>query len=220
MTFSTPPQQPAARRDAGTRRGAAGSGELEAAICEAAERLMATRPFAELSVADVIEEAGVSRASFYFYFGSKYALLARLAERISASVFGFGRAWFDGAGAGHARPELVEAVGGAFDTWTTHAAVLRALIESGPAGVETATLWEDLMRSFTDAATARIERDRASGAAPADRPDARTLAASLVWMTERALYLSISGGERAFDDRAHAVDALAEVWWRAIYEPA
>ncbi len=218
MTSQPATPQPAARR--GARRAPARNGELEEAICEAAERLMAARPFAELSVADVIEEAGVSRASFYFYFGSKYALLARLAERISTSVFGFGRSWFDGVGEAAAHAELTEAVGGAFQTWSEHAPVLRALIEAGPGGEETAQLWEQLMERFTDAATARIERDRASGAAPADRPDARTLAASLVWMTERALYLSISGGEPAFDDRERAVATLAEVWWRAIYRVA
>ena len=36
-------------------------------------------------------------------------------------------------------------------------------------------------------------------------------------MTERALYLSIAGGEPAFDDRERTVDALTEVWYRAIY---
>lgn len=209
-------QQSAARRSG---RAPARNGELEAAICEAAERLMADTPFPEISVADVLEEAGVSRASFYFYFASKYALLARLAERVSADVFTFGNTYFGGEG-GDPRAQLVEAISGAFETWSTHGPVLRALIESGPAGEETAQLWERLMEQFTGAAAARIERDRASGAAPTGGADARTLAASLVWMTERALYLSITGGEPAFQDRERGVATLAEIWWRAIYAPA
>ena len=216
MAIQRPDQPPSTRRGG---RAPARNGELEAAICEAAERLMSDRPFPEISVADVLEEAGVSRASFYFYFASKYALLARLAERVSADVFTFGNTYFGGEG-GDPRAQLVEAISGAFETWSTHGPVLRALIESGPAGEETAQLWERLMERCPEAAAARIERGSASGAAPAGGPDARTLAASLVWMTERALYLSITGGERAFQDRARSVTTLADVWWRAVYTPA
>lgn len=195
------------------------NGELEEAICAAAERLMAERPFTQLSVADVLAEAGVSRASFYFYFASKYALLERLAERVTGSVFGLSRAWFDGDD-GDPRAQLHDAVAGAFDTWAMHGPVIRALIESGPAAPEVAALWERLMGEFVDAAADRIRRDRARGASDTDGPDAQTLAASLLWMTERALYLSIAGGEPAFRDRERTVDALTTVWWSSIYAPA
>jgi len=67
----------------------------------------------QLSVADVLTEAGVSRASFYFYFASKYALLERLAERVTGSVFGTTRAWFH-ADDGHPRSPPRRAVGGCF----------------------------------------------------------------------------------------------------------
>ncbi len=205
---------PVTRRDA--REPAARNGELEEAICAAAERLMEERPFTQLSVADVLTEAAVSRASFYFYFASKYALLERLAERVTGSVFGTTRAWFD-ADDGDPRAQLREAVGGAFDTWSQHGPVIRAIIESGPAAEEVAALWARLMGEFVDAAADRIRRDRASGASDAGGSDPQTLAASLLWMTERALYLSIAGGEPAFDDRERTVEALTEVWYRAIY---
>lgn len=217
MESSPSPPQHAARR--AVRRPPARNGELETAICEAAERLMLERPFAELSVADVLREADVSRASFYFYFSSKHALLARLAERVSSAVFALTRVWFEGD-AGAPREELRDAVAAAFETWSAHAPVLQAIVEAGPAAEEASQLWEQLMGGFVDAAAVRIERDRASGAAPAVGPDARTLAASLLWMTERALYLSISGGEPAFQDRERSVATLADVWWRAIYLPA
>lgn len=205
------------RREA--REPAGRNSELEEAICAAAERLMSERPFTQLSVADVLAEAGVSRASFYFYFASKYALLERLAERVTGSVFGLSRAWFAGDD-GDPRAQLREAVAGAFDTWAMHGPVIRAIIESGPAADEVAALWERLMGEFVDAAADRIRRDRAGGASYADGPDAQTLAASLLWMTERALYLSIAGGEPAFQDRERTVEALTTVWWRSIYAPA
>ncbi len=180
---------------------------------------MSERPFTQLSVADVLTEAGVSRASFYFYFASKYALLERLAERVTGSVFGTSRAWFD-ADHGDPRAQLRAAVAGAFDTWAEHGPVIRAIIESGPAAEDVAALWERLMGGFVDAAAERIRRDRASGVSDSGGPDPQTLAASLLWMTERALYLSIAGGEPAFQDRERTVETLTDVWFRAIYAPA
>ena len=208
-----------ARRD--VREPAGRSGDTEEAICAAAERLMAERPFMQLSVADVLTEAGVSRASFYFYFASKYALLERLATRVTGGVFGSSRAWFDGdAAVGDPRPQLREAVAGAFDAWSQHGPVIRAIIESGPAAPQVAQLWERLMGEFVDAAAARIRRDREHGASDAAGPDPQTLAASLLWMTERALYLSVAGGEPAFGDRERTVETLTDVWFRAIYATA
>jgi AcrR family transcriptional regulator len=209
----TPAAAPAARQ----------AGDVEEAICAAAERLMATRPFGELSVADILEEAEVSRASFYFYFASKHALLARLAERISTDVFGLSQAWLAGDRVDSGedpRTELRASIAGALGVWEQHTPVLRAVIESGPQAEAAFRLWEQLMTAFTAAATARIERDRAAGLAPAGGPDARTLAASLMWMTERALYLAITGGEPAFADRERLVETLADVWWRAVYARA
>jgi AcrR family transcriptional regulator len=37
-------------------------------VLDATERLLAQRPFSELSVNDIIAEAGISRTSFYAHF--------------------------------------------------------------------------------------------------------------------------------------------------------
>ena len=110
-----------------------------------------------------------------------------------------------------------DAIAGAFDAWTLHGPVIRAIIESAPAADEVAALWGRLMDEFVDAAAGRIRRDRIAGTSDPAGPDAQTLAASLVWMTERALYLSIAGGEPAFQDRERTVETLTEVWYRGIY---
>ena len=46
------------------------------AIVTAVRELLHERPFAELSVSTISERAGVARSGFYFYFDSKYAVLA------------------------------------------------------------------------------------------------------------------------------------------------
>lgn len=56
-----------------------------ASILDAARRLCATRPASEVSLGDIARTAGVSRITVYNRFGSKPALLARLAEATGRS---------------------------------------------------------------------------------------------------------------------------------------
>ena len=48
------------------------------AILQAVRELLEERPFAELSVSTISMRAGVARSGFYFYFDSKYAVLAQI----------------------------------------------------------------------------------------------------------------------------------------------
>ncbi len=48
------------------------------AIMQAVRDLLEEKPFAELSVSTISQRAGVARSGFYFYFDSKYAVLAQI----------------------------------------------------------------------------------------------------------------------------------------------
>lgn len=48
------------------------------AIVHAVRQLLEEKPFAELSVSTISDRAGVARSGFYFYFDSKYAVLAQI----------------------------------------------------------------------------------------------------------------------------------------------
>lgn len=48
------------------------------AILQAVRELLEEKPFAELSVSTISDRAGVARSGFYFYFDSKYAVLAHI----------------------------------------------------------------------------------------------------------------------------------------------
>ena len=68
------PDEPALRRRGDKQR---------QAILRAVRELLEERPFAELSVSAISLRAGVARSGFYFYFDSKYAVLAQiLAEAV------------------------------------------------------------------------------------------------------------------------------------------
>src|SRR6202022_4529566 len=56
------------------------------AVLDAAERLLGKTRLDELTVVDVIEEAGISRASFYVHFECKHAAVAALAENVMEDI--------------------------------------------------------------------------------------------------------------------------------------
>jgi AcrR family transcriptional regulator len=63
------PGEPAVRRRGDKNR---------QAIMQAVRELLQERPFAKLSVSTISLRAGVARSGFYFYFDSKYSVLAQI----------------------------------------------------------------------------------------------------------------------------------------------
>src|SRR3954454_1473871 len=72
MTAQSAPQ---VRRSCGDRQ--------REAIVKAVRELLQERSFADLSVSTISERAGVARSGFYFYFDSKYAVLAVILADLS-----------------------------------------------------------------------------------------------------------------------------------------
>ncbi|HEX7322962.1 MAG TPA: TetR/AcrR family transcriptional regulator [Mycobacterium sp.] len=56
------------------------------AILQAVRELMQEKPFAELSVSTISDRAGVARSGFYFYFESKYSVLAQILGEAQAEL--------------------------------------------------------------------------------------------------------------------------------------
>jgi AcrR family transcriptional regulator len=201
---------------AAPRRSRRPEGEARDALLAAAERLLAERLLAEITVGDLLEAAGVSRASFYFYFASKHDVVIALAERVVDEIALAARPWLE---RGDLAPgeALRAALEGSLDVWRRHGPVLRAVAESWHASPELGDLWGALTARFTAAAREQVERDRAAGIAVAGGPDAAALAAALIWMNERVLYLWATGAEPALGDPETVVDTLTAIWLRAVY---
>lgn len=53
----------------------------EQQILDAAEDLLTTTGYADMTVADIAESVGITRAALYFYFGSKQEVLTALVAR-------------------------------------------------------------------------------------------------------------------------------------------
>jgi TetR/AcrR family transcriptional regulator, ethionamide resistance regulator len=180
---------------------------------DAAEGVLADRPLTEVTVADMIEAAGVSRGSFYFYFESKEAVVAALLERIVEEIHAASLPWLE---RGDTPPEraLKEALAGSLSLWRRHAAVLRSTVESWQSDADIRALWTGVLQRFTRAAAAQIASDREAGvAAPGPPPEA--LAGALVAMNERCFYFAVLGAPPGSDEEL--VEVLAAIWLSAVY---
>ncbi|MBX6765234.1 MAG: TetR/AcrR family transcriptional regulator, partial [Rubrobacteraceae bacterium] len=75
-------------RSAGVRRRRPYKGDLrEEALLGTLERLLAEKPLERIEVGELARGAGISRPTFYFYFESKEAALARLAALVREEMY-------------------------------------------------------------------------------------------------------------------------------------
>jgi AcrR family transcriptional regulator len=190
-------------------------GATEQAILLATEELLRGTSIADLAVRDVLERAGVSRATFYFYFGSKYAAVAALFRRILEDVLEvFDRHWAASEDA-DARRGLRDALAASYALFEDNAPLLRAVADAR-AEPEIGGAFHAMIDRLIALAEEKIERERSAGRAPPGA-DSRAIAAAMIWMNERCFYLHSLGPPSAWPTTDALLDALAEVWFATIY---
>jgi TetR/AcrR family transcriptional regulator, ethionamide resistance regulator len=190
-----------------------GSGErrrdAEQALLAAAEALLDEgAPFAELSVERIAARAGRPRTAFYLYFRDKRELLERLTEAVAERLYEESDRWWSGE---DGRRDLRAALGDLLVTYREHARLIGAVVDVSGYDAEVAGLWRGIMDRFVAATARRL-------AAEGEETGAASKAFVLCWMAERSLYQHFqraARGEDVADDEL--LDALTEVWERAIY---
>jgi AcrR family transcriptional regulator len=193
-----------------------GRSVAETAIFEATEKLLAEYSLRDLSVAQIISEAGLSRATFYFYFGSKFSVAASLLARITDETFELVQPYVSGERTAPPEELLARSLQAAVDIWERHRPTLRATMEHWSTNEEIGRQWIAGVELFTTAAAEQIERHRKAGLAP-EGPDARRLAAALVWGTQHCLYAAGLGVDGDLEGEQQAFEPLMAIWERAIY---
>ncbi|WP_205698842.1 TetR/AcrR family transcriptional regulator [Conexibacter sp. SYSU D00693] len=189
--------------------------EAETAILDAAEALLEQVALHELKVAEIIERAGISRATFYFYFTSKFAVIAAVLSRSIDEIFEAVQPWV----AGDEDPpadRLLRSIEAAGRIWGEHRGVLTSISESWPADEELRALWLAVTERFIDAFTAAVEGDVARGEATVPG-DVRRFVTGLFWGTERVFYIAARGVEPSLPDVDAAVEVMQRTWLHAIY---
>jgi AcrR family transcriptional regulator len=206
----------AATRDHDRPRAHDGTSAAESAIFAATEALLAEGSLQDLSVAQIIGEAGLSRATFYFYFGSKFAVAASLLARVTDEIFEFVQPYVNRRPDGDPCEALTQSMQAAIEVWGRHRPILSAAHEHWSTNEEIGQQWMAGVELFTDAIAAQIERDRSGGLAPAG-PGPRQLAATLLWGTQHCLYAAGLGVDEDLAGEQAVLEPLAAIWTRSIY---
>jgi AcrR family transcriptional regulator len=206
----------AATRGSDRPRAHGGTSETELAVFAATERLLSELPLHDLSVADIIGEAGISRATFYFYFSSKYAVVSGLLARVMGEIYETVQPFVERSADVEPQAALRNSLEAAIVLWASHRPALRAIHENWNATDELRALWTSVVEQFTIAVGAELDRERKAGLAPPG-PDSEALAAALLWGTERCLYVAGLGVDPRLPSETETLEPLMAIWTGAMY---
>jgi AcrR family transcriptional regulator len=228
VSISAPPPPPGGGGGAPAGSGAPLTGRAlpetatRARIKQALADLLQDRSFFELTVADVLAQAEVSRASFYFNYSNLADLLGELARDAAAAIADAYAASAASAasaaetgqsedGQGAASSDWIEravAVGTA--VWRDNAALLRAIVEVSAVDQSIRQAWTSQIEILNQIAMASAAQDQEAVRWLRGR-DAETVVAAMTMVMERLVYAA-ARGEPPFDHEPTLVATLADIW--------
>lgn len=193
---------------------AKGDGRREAILATLGE-LLSTQCFADITIADITEHAGITRPGFYFYFPSKAAAVAALLAEVTDDLLALASSWYEGR-PGSPEAHLREGMRATIADWRLDAALFTAVLDAAAADAGAVGLWTESIQRFIDRVAVRIELD--TGRAPVPRrPSARALATGLVHMTFALMELDIRDLLAGGDGVPELENTLVHTWYQAIY---
>jgi AcrR family transcriptional regulator len=204
-TFATP------RRDDDELR----ESESYLALIVAARKLIASRGYHVVTISDIIQEAGVSRATFYFYFRDKRHVFVQAANALMEELYEL---------AGRHYPDkdeysrVVLANVAYLQVWQREAKLIGEFFALSLVDDHVHGIYDYHRRRFEERIDGRLQRLLDQGRIPPTDP--RLLAASLSSMVEFFAFRffatedTVSAKNYTFGD---AVKILSECWYRAVY---
>lgn len=183
------------------------------AIVAAVRELLQEQPFADLSVSTISERAGVARSGFYFYFDSKYAVLAVIVADAMAELdqltHDFAPRDADESPATFAR----RMVGYAAAVFASNNPIMRATTLARNTDAQIRDIMNDFEDTVIDKIVGLVRQDDGARPISDDLPAlVRTLTATT------ALTLSHdSGFVGRGDDIARAVDVVERLWLHSLW---
>jgi AcrR family transcriptional regulator len=203
MTAQPAPQQ--IRRSRGDRQ--------REAIVNAVRDLLQERSFADLSVSTISERAGVARSGFYFYFDSKYAVLAVILAEAGDLLDNLTH-HFAPREPGETPADFAKRmVGSAAAVYANDDPVLKACAVARNTDAQIREMMDDFYDGIIDKLITLLEQDSEARPISDDLPAlVRTLAAVTSFtLTQDSAF--VGRGE----DHARAVDIVERLWLSAFW---
>jgi AcrR family transcriptional regulator len=186
----------------------------EQSILDATERLLADRMFRELTIAEVMAEAGATRTAFYRYFPDLESVLLRRLAEVNQLMEEARDEWL--AESDDPAASLLDAALSFAGIFREHGRFLLALADAATGAPEVDVAWRGLVEGFTSITTDRVRALCRRGLSALRDPDEITRA--LVLMTER--YLLETYGRDRHMPVERAAGCVALVWQRTLFLPA
>jgi TetR/AcrR family transcriptional regulator, ethionamide resistance regulator len=181
------------------------------AILDGALELLWSRPFRELTVAELMAATGVSRSAFYRYFDDLYAMMETLLLGLEEDIFAVAAPWFSDKG--DPVESLQEAMSGLVRVCHEQGPILRAVADAAASDERLESTWANFLLQFDDAVAANIEAQQAQGIIPAF--EARPVAIALNRMDASLLIHAFGRHPRQDPDMVFA--AISRIWVSTLY---
>lgn len=206
---------PAGRRP---RRRADAVRETRDRMLGSTEKLLRYTDFAQLNVKQIIAEAGVSRATFYSHYGSKYAVLTELFERAMGNVEDVVTPFPSRASGPEAEAHsgLRDGMREVMRLWRTNRGVFIATADHWRESAELKEAWLRWHDRLIKIGETGIAHERELGRIATGLPD-RQLAAALVWGSVQTLMITGLGLEPSLLDDEDTVEVLVRMWAGTLY---
>lgn len=187
-------------------------------ILLATEQLLDEIPLHDISVAQIIEAAEVSRKTFYSYFESKYEVAAALLAAVMDDMFELLGPFVDRDPVQSREDAIREMLATCTELWSEHRAIFRTVHDHRHAVPELREQWLLATERFTDAVASELQREVAAGTAPAGI-DIRQRAATVVWSTEHLLYVAGTRIDDDLPDERAILETLITMWVGTLFGP-
>ncbi|MEU9382921.1 TetR/AcrR family transcriptional regulator [Streptomyces sp. NPDC048279] len=193
---------------------AARSAATRVQVTSTLERLLNSgTAFSDISVQRLLEEAGVSRATFYAHFQSKSDALVRLTDSLRESLLELAQLWDPAAGEGGA-DRLARFFEEVIKIHRAHQGVITAVGEAASYDSAVSDFYTANLENFEEIALRTVLSEQAAGSTTADL-DAVSASRIIAWGGAQAIahHIRVDDGSR---DAVFARE-LALIWWYGAY---
>ncbi|HST42333.1 MAG TPA: TetR/AcrR family transcriptional regulator, partial [Conexibacter sp.] len=170
----------------------------------------------EISVERMIQEAGMSRSTYYVYFEDKGDLLRAWFGEIEREIAEAVAGWWEIDGSS-SREDLRAALARVVEVYHPHAPLMAATYDAAEYDPSVRELVTAMMGANVASLRKHIRNGQAAGFIDPELPPAET-AQWLTWMAERAFHVFLRGLRPA--QLRTQIDAYTAIVWNTLYAPA